>query len=79
MQMCYSLSVPATSRERRDSTNGRIADCANVLLNIDENSVSRRATTLVARASIEAMNMQMCYFLVRSGHESRASRLYEQP
>ena len=45
-----SLSVPATSRERRDSTNNRIADGIIVLRNIDVNSVSRRATTLVARA-----------------------------
>ena len=28
------LSVPATSRERRDSTNGRIADGTSMLLNI---------------------------------------------
>ena len=46
------LSVPATSRERRDSTNNHIADGIIVLRNIDVNSVSRRATTLVARAPV---------------------------
>ena len=47
-----SLSVPATSRERRDSTNGRIADCANVLLNIDVNSVSRNAKGIIVLRNI---------------------------
>ncbi|MBQ2978730.1 MAG: hypothetical protein IJE18_01310, partial [Bacteroidaceae bacterium] len=43
-----------------------------------EECISRRATTLVARASLEAMNMQMCYFLVRSGQLSHDARGYKR-
>ena len=69
-----SLSVPATSRERRDSTNGRIADCANVLLNIDVNSVSRIAygTNTLLNVGVNVINSLVDFFNPSVSHSSPA-------